>query len=98
MKKWNAIQPSTVYAANRLRDGSLIPNYWPILPQDQSAIVDRVVKLLSSKVPAASMPTVLGMLNMGPSELERIKEMLQDPVFGPLFKTATQGGPEDNQE
>src|SRR3990172_5235036 len=58
----------TVYAANRLRDGSLIPNYWPILPQDQSAIVDRVVKLLSSKVPAASMPTVLGMLNMGPSE------------------------------
>lgn len=86
----------TILAAGRLRDGTLVPDYWPLMPQDQSAIVDRVTKLLATPVPTVSLPTALSMLNLGPSEYERIKEMLADPEIGPLFKTAAKGGAETN--
>jgi hypothetical protein len=61
-------------------DGSIVPDFWPLMPKDQAAIVDEVVKLSSIKpIPQISIETAQKILGRGPAEVERIYEMMEDP-------------------
>lgn len=67
------------WAINRTRDGTVVPDFWPLMPKDQAAIVDEVVKLFSTKPPNISLETAQNILGRGPAEVERILEMIDDP-------------------
>lgn len=76
-----------VRAIERL--GSLVPRYNPILPRDQNAIVDEVVKLLSTDPPSISLETAVLKLGFGVGEVEKVKRMLADddlrkPMMAPI--------------
>ncbi len=60
------------------RISSLVPTYAEILPRDQQAIVDMVVKLLSTDPPSISLETAEIMLGYGTREVDLVKKMLQD--------------------
>jgi len=83
------------HACNRILDGTVIPSFWPLMPKDQSAIVDRVVKLLTTPVPVISLNEAQKMLGYGPAEMERVRQMLNDPDFKDLFDKP---GEEDKPE
>jgi hypothetical protein len=65
-------------AIDSLIEGSVVPHYGRILPRDQAAIVDEVVKLLSTDPPSISLETAQVMLGRGSSEVARIVEMLHN--------------------
>jgi hypothetical protein len=56
----------------------LVPAYAEILPRDQQAIVDMVVKLLSTDPPTISLETAEVMLGYGVREVDLIKKMLKE--------------------
>lgn len=70
-------------AVQRFLNGSLIPRFETILPQDHQAIVDEVVKLLSSEPKSISIETAQKILGRGTGEVERIKAMLKDKEIMP---------------
>jgi hypothetical protein len=61
---------------DRLVRRQVLPAYNPILPRDQSAIVDEVVKLLSTNPPAISMESAQIALGRGTQEITKIMAML----------------------
>jgi hypothetical protein len=61
---------------DRLIKRQIIPVYNPILPRDQAAIVDEVVKLLSTNPPAISMESAQIALGRGTQEIAKIMGML----------------------
>jgi hypothetical protein len=66
----------------RLSEGSLTPRFAPLLPRDQAAITDMVVKLMSTTPPSLSIETAVKILGLGTSELDRIEGMLlQDNLY-----------------
>jgi hypothetical protein len=88
------------HSTARILEGSIIPSFWPLLPKDDQAIVDRIVKLFNLPVPIPSLKTVLKMLGLGPSEEQRIRDMLNDPDFAERFKKAgaAPAGPQGSDE
>jgi hypothetical protein len=63
---------------NGLLEGNLTVQYHHVLPRDQAAVVDEVVKLLSTPVPAISLETSQEVLGRGMSEVTRIISMMAD--------------------
>jgi hypothetical protein len=75
-------------------DGTIVPDFWPLMPKDQQALVDEVVKLLNCRPPAISLDTAQVLLGRGPAEVERIMAMIQDPDMKEfLIETTQQGTP-----
>jgi len=72
-KQFRGIQAGVV---DRLIKRQILPAYNPILPRDQSAIVDEVVKLLSTNPPAISMESAQIALGRGTQEITKIMSML----------------------
>lgn len=70
-------------ALKHLIDGDLAIHYAPIMPRDQAAIVDEVVKLNATNPPHISLETAVKKLGYGTSEVERIKAMLDDDELYP---------------
>jgi hypothetical protein len=73
-------------------DGTVVPDFWPLMPKDQVAIVDEVVKLLSTSPPAISLETAQTLLGRGPAEVKRILEMIKDPEVKEFLLQAAQKG------
>lgn len=78
---------SRIYEQKRFRDipitaadrlARLIPSYNPVLPKSQPALVDEVVRLLSTDPPSISLDTAQILLGRGSGEADRIKKMLKD--------------------
>jgi hypothetical protein len=65
-------------AVEKFIDGSLIPAFAPIMPQDHQGIVDEVVKLMATEPHAISLETSQKILGRGTGEVARIKEDLRD--------------------
>jgi hypothetical protein len=74
-KKWSDIDKRVVAG---LLEGELTPQYHHVLPRDQAAVVDEVVKLLSTNPPAISLETAQEELGRGMSEVTRIISMMAD--------------------
>ena len=71
-------------------DGSVVPDFWPLMPKDQAALVDEVVKLLALRPPAISLDTAQVLLGRGPAEVERIQKMMEDPDMREFLIATTQ--------
>ena len=56
----------------------MTPQYHHVLTRDQAAVVDEVVKLLSTTPPAISLETAQEELGRGMSEVTRIISMMAD--------------------
>lgn len=67
-----------VRAVERLLDGSIHPRFAPVLPQDHQALVDEVVKLMSTEPKSISLETAEKKLGHGQGEVQRIKDDLKD--------------------
>lgn len=67
-----------IRALERITSGDLVPRFAPVMPRDQAAIIDEVVKGLSNNPPTISLETSVKKLNYGTSEVDRIKAMLKD--------------------
>jgi len=77
------------HSAGRFRDGSIVPAFWPMMPKDQAAIVDQVVKLMSIEpMPALSLSTAHKWLGLGPGETQRIHDMIDSPEYKQLVERA----------
>ena len=63
---------------SKLFNMDIKPVFANILPKDHQAVVDEVVKLLSTDPPAISIETAQKELGRDISEVERIKNMLED--------------------
>ena len=67
-----------VRAVDAILNQRIVPYFHPIMPRDQAAIVDEVVKLNATNPPSISLETAQRILGRGSGEVERIKEMLGD--------------------
>ena len=65
-------------AVNSLLEGKIVPRFAEVMPRDQQAIVDEVVKLLSTTPPSISLETAQTILGRGPAEVSRITKMLEN--------------------
>jgi hypothetical protein len=65
-------------AISSLLAGDVVPTFYNLLPRDQQAVVDEVVKLLSTNPPSISETTAQMILGRGIGEVDRIKEMIND--------------------
>jgi hypothetical protein len=70
-------------ALERMIDGSLVARFAEVMPRDHQAIVDEVVKLLTTTPPTHSLETATKLLGRGPGEVERIRQMVKDKDFFP---------------
>jgi hypothetical protein len=61
-----------------LQSGDVTVQYHHVLPRDQAAVVDEVVKLLSTNPPAISLESAQEALGRGMSEVTRIINMMAD--------------------
>ena len=61
-----------------MQKGNIEPQYASLLPRDQGAAVDEVVKLLSTEPPSISLETAQAILGRGSGEVARIREFLSD--------------------
>lgn len=59
-------------------NGNIVPQFHSIMPRDQAAIVDEVLKLLTTDPPAISLETAQSILGRGAGEVDRIKAMMED--------------------
>ena len=76
----------TAGAIDSLLERRLTANLAPLLPRDQNAIVDRVVKMLSTNPPTISIQSALEELGYGLNELSLIISMLEDARFSSFFE------------
>jgi hypothetical protein len=74
-KKFSDVDKSVVAG---LLEGNLTTQYHHVLPRDQAAVVDEVVKLLSTNPPAISLESAQEALGRGMSEVTRIIKMMAD--------------------
>jgi hypothetical protein len=91
-KKFSDIDSQVI---SGLLEGDLTVQYHHVLPRDQAAVVDEVVKLLSTTPPAISLESAQEALGRGMSEVTRILKMVEDhPEW---FQSAVDqlGGPAD---
>jgi hypothetical protein len=66
------------HAITALLEGRIVPYFYDVMPRDQAANVDEVVKLLSTDPPAISLETSQQVLGRGTGEVERIRGMMDD--------------------
>ncbi len=86
-------------AIDCLIEGNIVPRYGKVLPRDQAAIVDEVVKLLSTDPPSISLETAQVMLGRGSSEIQRIIEMIHDgKLSSVLLETMENGKMKNNKQ
>jgi hypothetical protein len=91
------------YLIDALTQGEVIPRFRRIMPRDQVAAVDEVVKLLGAKTgPAISLETSQDILGRGQSELTKIMKFLDDQEEKQLYPFAPEridvnGGAPDKQ-
>lgn len=84
----------STYAIDRLMKGALVPRYATIMPRDQAAIVDEVVKRFSTTPPTLSLETAVKKLGDGTAEVEKITSMLENDEFYQRVAPANSfGGP-----
>nr|MBN1228883.1 phage portal protein [Anaerolineae bacterium] len=69
------------YATQRVLEGRLVAQFAEIMPQDEAAIVDKVVRLLTLPVPPMSLETATKELGYGAREVDRIRAYLSDELF-----------------
>ena len=74
-KEYSDIKTRSV---NALLEGKVAPRFAEVMPRDQQAIVDEVVKLLSTTPPSISEETAQTILGRGPAEVSRIVKMLEN--------------------
>jgi hypothetical protein len=76
------------YVHKTLSSGVIEPSYHRVLPKDQPAIVDEVVKLMSTTPPSISLETSQEILGRGASEITRIIGMMEQfpDIFSPKEK------------
>lgn len=86
------------HALTRIMNGTVKPDFFPIMPKDRQALLDEVVKLISLDPPQISMETVQQILSRGPSEVDRIEAMLDHPVFGEFFKNRMSAAEKEGAE
>lgn len=65
-----------IRAVDALLAGTVVPHFAEVMPRDQAALVDEVVKLLSTNPPGISLETSQSILSRGSSEVSRIEAML----------------------
>ena len=65
-------------AITSILDRNIVPQFHPVMPRDQAAIVDEVVKLLATNPPSISLETSQAILGRGTGEVSRIIAMLAD--------------------
>ena len=82
----------------RSTDGTVVPDFWPLMPKDQEALVDEVVQLMSTSPPSISLETAQVMLGRGPAEVKRIMEMIADPVMKEFLLNAQSLGTPSKSE
>lgn len=75
-------------AVKSLEDERIDIGFGNMLPRDQKARVDEVVKLFSTSPPSISLETAVDILGRGPGEVERILAMVQDPDLADFFLKA----------
>jgi hypothetical protein len=87
-------------AVQSILQGHLTPHFHSILPRDQSAAVDEVVKLLSTDPPSISLESAQSVLGRGIGEVDRIIAMLADEALWKRLKQAVddQGTEEPNPD
>ena len=84
-KKFRGIDAAVI---ERLANRQVVPAYNPVLPRDQAAIVDEVVKLLSTNPPAISLESAQIALGRGTQEIVKIMEMMEQIKDWPAVKAA----------
>ena len=72
-----------ITAVKRLKHGAIRPVLADILPKDHQAVVDEVVKEMSTNPPSISLETSQKILGRGVGEVDRIKGDLADKVLHP---------------
>lgn len=84
-KKIEGVQHSSL----RFIDGSIVPSFWPMMPKDQAAITDQVVKLMMiDPVPVLSLSTAHKWLGLGPGETQRIEDFVNSDMYEKLVERA----------
>jgi len=75
--------PSDVsrHAVARMLDDSIVPVYAELLPRDRAAIVDEVVKLMSTSPHTISLETAVSKLGGNMSEIEKIRSDAEDETL-----------------
>lgn len=76
-----------------MRERDIVPTFASVMPRDQAALVDEVVKRLSTTPPTISLPTALKLLGSPASEEDEIRKMVEE--FAPEEKD---NGTANNQE
>lgn len=80
-------------ALRSIINGEIIPDFHPMMPRDQAALVDEVVKLLSTTPPSISLDTALNILGRGSGEKQGIRDMLgEKELWEKPVPTPEQGG------
>jgi len=69
------------WAVQKLIKKELTPKYAPVLPRDQAAIVDEVVRRMSTTPPSIGLETAVKKLGDGTGEVNRIKSDLEDDLL-----------------
>jgi hypothetical protein len=75
-----------VGAVKSMLEGRIQPRFYSIMPRDQAAIVDEVVKLMSTEPKNISLETSQKILGRGTGEVARIIEMMEDAALFPPEK------------
>lgn len=75
----------SMHALRAIELGQLVPTFAPIMPRDQAALVDEVLKRSMTTPPSISLETATKKLGDGTAEVERIRKMLDDDE---LYKRA----------
>ena len=75
-------------AVQAMINGAISPNFHKVLPRDQQALVDEVVKLTSCTPPMISIESAQDILGRGEAEVDRIVNMLQDERFQTVMERA----------
>lgn len=70
-------------ALDQILSGNIVPRFADIMPKDHQAIVDEVVKLMSTEPISISEETAQKTLGRGTGEVDRIKAQLKDKVLTP---------------
>jgi hypothetical protein len=70
-------------ALTAMLNGSVKPHFYDIMPRDHVAIVDEVVKLMSTTPPSISLESAQKALGRGTGEVDRITDMLKNKLFYP---------------
>jgi hypothetical protein len=82
-----------------LLSGEVTTQYHHVLPRDQAAIVDEVVKLLSTTPPTISLETAQEELGRGSSEVTRVLKMMTEyPEWFEKAVKKMEAKPEDSED